>query len=229
MHGDVNRGQKPGRPTHLRPLLTHRPSTVPADMLDALNITEEEAQGLTELAQHDLALARDFARRAMAAEDNDEANELARSYQRAARSYRQTLAAKARLKRDLAVAAKTQAATPRPKPGGSAVARRIGELRTALIRLAWTEAERPEVEGETVDFATAAQALGWYREEIEGNISEACFKDDFCNAPLDDRVAGMALELGFRSDEIAHWRELPDPPKAALDAELHDEDWRSSA
>src|SRR5690349_15307928 len=118
-------------------------------MLDALNITEEEAQGLAELAQHDLAMARDFARRAQAAEDADEANRLARSYQRAARSYRQTLALKARLKRDLAAAAQVQANTPRPKPGGAAVARRIGELRGALLRLAWDEAERPE--GEPVE------------------------------------------------------------------------------
>ena len=61
-------------------------------MLDALNIIEEEALGLTELAQHDLAMARDFARRAQAAEDPGDANRYARSYQRAARSYRQTLA-----------------------------------------------------------------------------------------------------------------------------------------
>src|SRR5258708_3074890 len=113
-------------------------------MLDALDITEEEALGLAELAQHDLALARAFARRAQAAEDGEEASRLARSYQRAARSYRQTLALKARLKRDLAAAAQVQAATPRPKPGGAAIARRIGELRVALLRLAWDEAERPE-------------------------------------------------------------------------------------
>src|SRR5438045_3739273 len=79
-------------------------------------------------------------------EGADEANRLARSYQRAARSYRQTLALKARLQRDLAAAARVQATTPRPKPGVAAVARRIGELRTALTRLAWDEAERPEDE-----------------------------------------------------------------------------------
>lgn len=36
-------------------------------MLDALDITEEEAQGLVELARHDLAMARSFAARAQAA------------------------------------------------------------------------------------------------------------------------------------------------------------------
>ena len=37
--------------------------------------------------------------------------------------------------RDLALADQAMAETPRPKPGGAAVARRIGELRTALIDL----------------------------------------------------------------------------------------------
>src|SRR3982750_477928 len=99
-----------------RPLLTHPRPIFPSDMLDALNITEEEALGLAELAQHDLALARDFARRAQAAEDADEANRLARSYQRAARSYRQTLALKARLRRDLAQADAVCAATAANTP-----------------------------------------------------------------------------------------------------------------
>lgn len=215
-------------PNRLRPNLTHTPATLPRMVLDALDITEEEAQGLAELAMHDLALARDFARRAQAAEDGEEANRLARSYQRMARSYRQTLALKARLKRDLAqagtAAAQIQANTPRPKPGGAAVARRIGELRTALLRLAWDEAERPETEGETVEFADAAEVFGWHRQDVEGCVAEACLKDDFCDEPLDDHVARLALDLGFASDAIARWRDLPDPPKAAFEA-----DWRSSA
>ena len=198
-------------------------------MLDALNITEEEALGLAELAQHDLALARDFARRAQAAEDADEANRLARSYQRAARSYRQTLALKARLQRDLAAAAHAQANTPRPRAGGAAVARRIGELRTALLRLSWDEAERPETEGETVEFADAAETFGWRREDVELIVTEACLKDGFCDEPLDDHVARVALDLGFTPDAIGRWRDLPDPPRAALDVEPEEPAWASSA
>ena len=204
-------------------------------MLDALNITEEEALGLAELAQHDLALARDFARRAQAAEDADEASRLARSYQRAARSYRQTLALKARLKRDLAAAAQVQAATPKPRPGGAAVARRIGELRTALLRLAWDEAERAETEPDETEgdgpddaLATATELFAFRRPDIEGAINEACFKADFCEAPLDDDVARLALDQGFAPAAIARWRDLPDPPQAALEAEAEEFDWRSS-
>lgn len=204
-------------------------------MLDALDITEEDALGLAEIARLDLELARDYARRALAAEDSDEANGLMRSYQRAARSYRQTLAVKARLKRDLAAAARVEAATPRPKPGGVAVARRIGELRTALLRVAWDEAERTETEAaelgeEAEGLGDAAETLAWYRQEIEGNIAEDRRKDDFADEPLDDHVARMALDLGFKPDESARWRDLPDPPPEALDVAYDGEDgWLSSA
>jgi len=209
-------------------------------MLDALNITEEEALGLAELAQHDLAMARDFARRAQAAEDADEANRLARSYQRAARSYRQTLALKARLRRDLAQAdaavASAAANTPRAKPGGAAVARRIGELRGALLRLAWDEAERLETEEE--DAADGAEApprepdietFAWRHEDIAGLVTEECLKDSFCDEPLDDHVARVGLRLGFAPEAIARWRDLADPPAAALAAEFAEPDWESSA
>jgi hypothetical protein len=198
-------------------------------MWDALDITEEEAQGLAEIARHDLELARDFARRALEATDNDEANRLARSYQRAARSYRQTLAVKARLKRDLATAARTQAVTPKARPGGAAVARRIGELRTALTRLCWDEVDPPESEGEASAFDAACEEFACRREGVEVTVTQACLKPDFGEAPLDDDVARLALDLGFSAEVIGRWRELPDPPQAALDTEVEEFDWESSA
>jgi hypothetical protein len=198
-------------------------------MWDALDITEEEAQGLAEIARHDLELARDFARRALAAEDNDEANRLARSYQRAARSYRQTLAVKARLKRDLAAAARVQADTPKPRPGGAAVARRIGELRTALMRLSWDETDPPETEGEASEFVAACEEFACRREDVELVITQACVKPDFGAAPLDDDVLRVAMDLGLSPEAVARWRELPDPPQAALDTEVEKLDWESSA
>jgi|GEM_PF-976242 len=211
-------------------------------MWDALDITDAEAEGLSELAAHDLALARDFARRALEATDNDEASRLGRSYQRAARSYRQTLAVKARLKRDLAAAARTQSDTPKPKPGGAVVARRLGELRTALLRLSWDEAERLEherAEGAAADdptsdetainFGEACEDFAFRRTDIELAVTAACVKPDFAAGPLDDEVARLALDLGFRPQAIARWREMPDPPQAALDTEDDGLDWESSA
>jgi hypothetical protein len=83
-------------------------------MLDALTITEAEAAGLSELAALDLAMARDFAARARDERDPQIANDLARSYQRMARSYRQSLALKVRLAREIANAERIVAETPPP-------------------------------------------------------------------------------------------------------------------
>lgn len=58
-------------------------------MLDALDITEAEIAGIGALAMHDVAMTRDFAARAQAAEDPEVA--LARGCQRMARSYRPAL------------------------------------------------------------------------------------------------------------------------------------------
>src|SRR5216684_1486053 len=98
-------------------------------MLDALTITEDEAAGLSELAALDLAMARDFAARAQAAEDPETANDLARSYQRMARSYRQSLALKVRLQREM-VRAERDAPPPAPAARDEA---RI-EARVAALR-----------------------------------------------------------------------------------------------
>jgi hypothetical protein len=192
-------------------------------MLDALNITEEEALGLTELAQHDLALARDFARRAQAATDTDEANTLARSYQRAARSYRQTLALKARLRREVAAAgqdaaARTEAA--RAPREGAAVGHRIADLREALLRLVWDEAEGPEdepAEGDGAGFDV--EAFTSRCEAVEGAVKSGRWARDFTEEPLDDQVTRLALGLGFTPEAAAGWRELADPPDWAFEIE----------
>src|ERR1700761_7151195 len=120
-------------------------------MSDALAITEAEAAGLSELAALDLAMARDFAARAQAAEDPDEPNALARSYQRMARSYRQSLALKAKLRLDTQaadreaprrVASPRQGAPPPLTPEDEArIDRRAEQLCDAVQRVIWAEHE----------------------------------------------------------------------------------------
>ena len=72
---------------------------------------DEAMNGLSELAACDLGLAKRFATRIHACGDDDDekAMDLARSYQRMARSYRQTLIIQARLRRELKVEAKQDA------------------------------------------------------------------------------------------------------------------------
>src|SRR5437762_10954757 len=111
-------------------------------MLDALTITEAEAAGLSELAALDLAMARDFAARAQAAEDPETASDLARSYQRMARSYRQSLALKVRLQREI-VRAEREAPPPPPRDEAR-IAARVEDLRGAVQRVIWAEHEPAE-------------------------------------------------------------------------------------
>jgi hypothetical protein len=171
-------------------------------LLDALDITEEEAAGLAELARHDLAMARHFAERAQAAEDPALANSLARSYQRAARSYRQTLALKARLKRDLQRAASEapKPATPRDPAGV-----RGDELRCAIERTIWAEHEAP-------DWDDAYRLFHRHARRFESRLEVLQRDDGFAQQDLDIQVLDIARELGLNQVTAARWRELPNPP-----------------
>ena len=171
-------------------------------LLDALDITEEEAAGLAELARHDLAMARHFAERAQAAEDPAVANSLARSYQRAARSYRQTLALKARLKRELQRAA-AEAPTPeRPRDPSTS---RGDELRTAIERVIWAEHEAP-------DWDDAWRAFNRHARRFESRLEVLQRDPGFADEDLDIQVLDMARDLGLNQVTAARWRELPEPP-----------------
>ena len=99
------------------------------------DISDEEM--LDRLAACDLAAAERVHGRLMAADEVSEIAELGRTYQRIARSLRQTLALKARLKREQAQAARDAAAAndaPGP-PGGLAVARRARDVRGGCPRV----------------------------------------------------------------------------------------------
>lgn len=167
-------------------------------MLDALDISEEEALGLAEVARHDLAMVRSFAARAQAAEDPDVANDLARSYQRAARSYRQTLALKVRLKREIAAAAR-EAREP-PVRDEAAVARRVREVRSAVRRLIYNEYEPSDAE-------TRDELL----EELEVTLVHGQLRSDFTARDLDDHVVAVCHELDLPLARARQWRDLPDP------------------
>ena len=200
-------------------------------MLDALDITEAEAAGLTELAALDLAMARRFAARAQAAEDADEANGLARSYQRAARSYRQTLALKMRLQGERVRLLREAAAPPPgepdddedeaavarpPKPVRDArrIAARKAELLGPLRRIAWSEYEDHDCDEEV-------EALF---EELEITLGRAAQLNAFglvyedgawTEEPLETQLEGFCAELGLPEAAAAVWRDLPEVPRHA--------------
>jgi hypothetical protein len=185
-------------------------------MLDALSITEAEAAGLSELAALDLAMARDFAARAQAAEDPAVANDLARSYQRMARSYRQSLALKARLRMETLQADRE---TPRRTGLGAASAPtahnieddvaidlRAEELLGAVERVIWTERERAEApETEADDLLEQRFA------RLDARLDQLVRNPRFARETLDDQVIALCRDIGLDEALARRWRELPEP------------------
>src|SRR5258708_5940624 len=94
----------------LRPHLTHPPPTVPG-MSEAPPPIDDEEAALAELAAMDLSLAGHINAQALATVEREGRNGLGRTYQRVARSLRQTIMAKARL-RQAREKARAQAAAP---------------------------------------------------------------------------------------------------------------------
>jgi len=193
-------------------------------MLDALTITEAEAAGLSELAALDLAMARDFAARAKAAEDPDTANDLARSYQRVARSYRQTLALKVRLAREIARAQRDIAETaPPPMPRDEArIDARVEQLRGPVRRVIWAEHEPAEDDGPEDDMA------GYFFDLLEERLHLYSRDNRFGLEPLDEHVVKLCAAMTLSVALARRWRDLPEPPDEAL-AELDERSaWRGS-
>jgi hypothetical protein len=201
---------------------------------------------LAELAEMDLALARKAHAAAMAADEPDAITHLSRAYQRLARSLRQTLALKAKLaldrerherarqsvdlqeavryyglRPDQLPPAPLAAVPAGPAPAAEAAARRR-ELATALVRIAWDEAERPEGGRDLAAFGLSLEMIADALEETAdlGRL-------DAAGQPVDAEVAHLAQLMEFDAHAAARWRDLPDPPPDA--PQLQAPAWRSSA
>ena len=177
-------------------------------MLDALTITEAEAAGLSRLAALDLAMAEDFAARVQAAEDPDTANDLARSYQRVARSYRQSLALKVRLAREIARAEAEPRPAPPPIPRDEArIEARVAEIRGPVQRVIWAEHE-PADPSEDEDDGLS----GYFFDLLEQRLDLGARDNRFGLEPLDAHVVSVCRDLGLDTTLARRWRDLPDPP-----------------
>lgn len=175
---------------------------------------------LAELAGLDLTLARHVHACAMAHDDPEVVADLARAYQRVARSARMTLALHARLKRerlrggaadDPPAPAGPSPPPPPPTPRQAAEAERRRSLRTALRRIAWAEREaEPEAEPveatlERVERRLARRDLA-LRRILQGDLLD--------DTPLDHEVVVFCRLLGLPEAAAEGWRDLPDPPAA---------------
>jgi hypothetical protein len=164
-------------------------------MLCGLDITEDDARSLCELAAVDLRVAKGFAERALAEEDPDTANGLARTYQRAARSYRQSLALKMRLRRELARDQREDRTDDRQED-----ARQVSTTRArvyaAVKTLIWNEHEAAEAEP--------------LEDQLAELLDEDAISAGFTETPILRHVARLAALLNLdAARELAETDAVP--------------------
>lgn len=187
------------------------------------DIAERRQQMLAKVAELDLAACEAAHASYLRAIDTPEEAEKGRTYQRMARSLRQSLALHERFDRLAAQAAREAArearqdailnrARPEPEPPRrrfpvdiEAADARAQELRVAVRRVVWSEGfDRSELELER-EFAGQC-----YRQLEDWLLDERC-NEDFATRPLDDYVTELCAEMNLDPDNAARWRELPDP------------------
>jgi hypothetical protein len=189
------------------------------------DIAERRQQMLAKVAELDLAACEAAHASYLRAIDTPEEAEKGRTYQRMARSLRQSLALHERFDRLAAQEAREAArearqdailnrARPDPEPEPprrrfpvdiEAADARAGELRTAVRRVIWSEGfDRSELE---VEREFAGQC---YRQLEDWLLDERC-DEDFTTHPLDEYVTELCAEMNLDPDNAARWRELSDP------------------
>ncbi|WP_397399725.1 hypothetical protein [Phenylobacterium sp.] len=172
------------------------------------------ADMLAELAEMDLSAAKHIHAQLLAATEADEVADLSRSYQRASRCVRQTLALKAKLAHEGAGQARSAWTSPRAdelsrRLHGFAVDDRTIELQHAVDRVIL--AEHPEHE-------TTREAL---ITRLDREIDDWVHEPDFVTRDLDAHVLYACRALGLDEGLARQWRDLPeadfDPPEQDLD------------
>ena len=151
-------------------------------MADANEIIDRDEQMLARIAELDLSAAERVHAKLMAAEDAAEVAELGRTYQRLARSLRQTHFLKARLKRERA-----QQAREAEEAAELARERRITAHRARISRTVERFIET-EAEGEEIDDLNA---------DLEAWLDEAVLADRFLEETAETHITRACESLGL--------------------------------
>jgi hypothetical protein len=151
-------------------------------MTDSANMAERHAPILAELAALGLSLARAAHEEALAAETPAAKAEMTLAFHRISRSVRQTLALEAKLARDRQQQQReVRAETVNQKE--KAVYRRRSQVRLAVERLIWTEAEGQEAERLFSD--------------LDDILEEEVLYDSFTVDPVEAHIARICTALGL--------------------------------
>jgi hypothetical protein len=164
--------------------LTSPPIDVPVPFMSgASDMAERHGCILAELSELGLGLARDLQQRALAAETPEAAADLADAFHRISRSVRQTLALEAKLERERRRRAQEDEIEElRQRP--QRAEKRAAEVRRAVERLIWTEAESDE---------RAEQLLA----DLDDYLSWEIVSDTFLAERLQTYVARVCEDLGI--------------------------------
>jgi hypothetical protein len=201
-------------------------------MSQSADIAERRQQMLAKLAELDLAAAEAAHASYLAAIDTPEESEKGRTYQRMARSLRQSLALHERFDRSAAREAREEAQEARreamlaPPPMEEprrefprdieAANRRADELRTAVRRIIWSEGfEKSELESEQ-------EMAGEFFRRLEAWLIDERCDDAFVTRPLDEHVADLCADMGLNPENVARWRDLPEPDLDVIKSWLED-------
>jgi hypothetical protein len=164
-------------------------------MSTGATLTDRHAPILAELAEMGLSLARAVHEKALAAETPAELAEMTMAFHRISRSVRQTLALEAKLERDRA-RLEREVRAEAVRDHGHAVLRRRNQVRVAVERLVWTEAEGLEAE-RLID-------------ELDDILEEEVLSDGFLAEPVEAHIERIRADLGLAAD--AAGRETSPPP-----------------
>jgi len=164
-------------------------------MTEAQVPRDEEMLG--EIAELELALAKEAFARARGSEDAKEFETYSKAFHRLTRACRLTLAL-----RDKILRMRAQAAREIPaKRDYVRIATRKAELRDAVRRVIWNEREN---EQEKADFA-------WWL--LDQNLDHKHQPSDWGLEPLDDQVAQFCAAFELPLETAARWQDLPPPPE----------------
>lgn len=171
----------------------------------ATSAPDPDVTMLARLAALDMSAAEHAHGRLMAATDAQEINDLGRTYERFARSLRRTLALKAKLAHDAALAAERRARAAREDFDDVAddpTDARVGELQDAVGRITHAHG------------LTDGPALERLHERLDTELWDWAERDDFAGADLDAQVRWLCGRLGLPAELAAAWRDLPQPDVA---------------
>jgi hypothetical protein len=158
--------------------------------------TDRHTPILAQLAEMGLGLARAAHGKALAAETPADFAALTLAFHRISRSLRQTLALEAKLERER-LRLEREARAEAMRDHGHAVLRRRSQLRLAMERLVWTEAEGLEAE-RLID-------------ELDDILEEEVLSDGFLAEPVEAHIERIRADLGLAAD-AAGLEPSPPPP-----------------